>query len=196
MNHFPTYDPDEARLAQIAEASAEQDKPLENHYDSSLENRARGAGAYSFSRDEKERLAQQERLNAVRDETMRARAEAEAIDVKPGEVEGFDPEASSVTSRAKEKRKRELEERRKALEAKRKKVRPTEDVSQARTRTEDQQPAVVVASTSDPFAALEAPSSVPSADMPIGKKGKAKVVNEADVFLAQIENEMLKKRGK
>ncbi|KAK1224073.1 hypothetical protein PQX77_008403 [Marasmius sp. AFHP31] len=194
VNHHPIFIPGDERVAEIKKATAESDKPLETHYDYSLENRARGAGSYNFSRNEQERLAELQKLSARRDETMRARAEAGAIDVKPGEVEGFDPKVGTTQSKAMEKRKRDLEERRAKLEAnKRKKGKSTNGVSQA--RSEDQQPAVFMASANDPFAALEAASSAHAASS-IDNKVKTKVVTEVDVFFAGLESDLLKGRGK
>ncbi|KAF8962760.1 hypothetical protein BDZ97DRAFT_1662498 [Flammula alnicola] len=125
VNHFPTYQPSEERIAEIAKAHAEENNPLGVHYDASKEVRAKGAGFYQFSADEETRAAQMEELKASREETERKRQELGAEDVRPGEVEGMrDGEAATGTgkSRAMEKRKREIEERRKLLEAKRRKL--------------------------------------------------------------------------
>ncbi|EIW57307.1 uncharacterized protein TRAVEDRAFT_37807 [Trametes versicolor FP-101664 SS1] len=196
VNHFPTYEPSQERVEQIRAEYAEENNPLNVHYDASAEVRAKGAGFYQFSGDLETRTRQMEESRKIREETERARAEARAVDLRPGEVEGMHPseEASAATtkSRAMEKRKRELEERRKVLEAKRRKVGGKEDAVAARPspapETGRSTLAAVTAPAADPFAALEALSG--------HAKGKSKMAestfNAADAFLAQLEQDIIK----
>lgn len=196
MNHFPTYEPSEERVEQIRAEYAEENNPLNVHYDASAEVRAKGAGFYQFSGDLETRTRQMEESAKIRQETERARAEARAVDLRPGEVEGMHPsdEASTATtkSRAMEKRKRDLEERRKVLEAKRRKVGGKEDAVGTKPSPAPvsgrSTPAAVTAPASDPFAALEAQSG--------NAKGKRKMAepafNSADAFLAQLEQDIIK----
>ncbi|OJT15212.1 Coiled-coil domain-containing protein 174 [Trametes pubescens] len=196
VNHFPTYEPSQERVEQIRAEYAEENNPLNVHYDASAEVRAKGAGFYQFSGDEETRKRQMEDSRKIREETTRNRAELGAVDVRPGDVEGMHPseEASTATtkSRAMEKRKRELEERRRLLEAKRRKVGGKEDPVAAKLppppKSEGATPAAASVPTSDPFAALEALSG--------NTKGKSKMVepafNAADDFLAQLEQDIMK----
>ena len=113
MNHFPVYEPSAERVAQIAAEHAEENNPLNIHYDASQEVRAKGAGFYQFSGDEETRRAQMEELKMAREETEKTRQETGAVDVRPGEVEGMKDVSGNggtvgVKSRAMEKRKREL----------------------------------------------------------------------------------------
>ncbi|KAF8899941.1 hypothetical protein CPB84DRAFT_1680805 [Gymnopilus junonius] len=188
VNHFPTYQPSEEHLAEIAKAFSEENNPLNIHYDASREVRAKGAGFYQFSADEETRKAQLEELKASREETERIRKEMGAEDIKSGEFEGMrDGEAGTagatgIQSRAMEKRKRDIEERRQLLEAKRRKLRGT-DAPTPPSDSISSKKKPVEAST-DPFAALEALSQ--------GKgKNNVKSVNDADSFLAQLEEEFL-----
>ncbi|KAJ7592997.1 hypothetical protein C8J56DRAFT_779666 [Mycena floridula] len=190
VDHFPIYEQTEERLAEIAKALAEEDNPLGVHYDASREVRAKGAGFYQFSTDETTRQAQMENLKAARDETGKAREEAGAVDIRPGEVEGMQGGSSASKSRAVEKRKREIEDRRKLVEAKRRKLKGGDSTSSA---PPPEEPAVFVASVPDPFVALEAQAKPVTQE-----KGKAKAkesLNEADVFLAQLEQDIIRKRG-
>lgn len=201
VNHFPVYEPSAERVAEIAKAHAEENNPLNMHYDAAQEVRAKGAGFYQFSGDEETRRAQMEELKSARQETEKTRQETGAVDVKPGEVEGMrENDAAGAKSRAVEKRKRELEERRKMVEAKRRKVKHgTDEVapavplpSTAPSLGEPESPAFTAAAA-DPFAALEAKAA------PGRKKGKGKAIpvpNEADAFLAQLEHDFLTKKGK
>ncbi|KDR76324.1 hypothetical protein GALMADRAFT_140036 [Galerina marginata CBS 339.88] len=134
VNHFPTYQPSEERMAEIAKAYAEENNPLGAHYDASKEVRAKGAGFYQFSADEETRATQMEELKASREETARTRTELGAEDVKFGEVEGMRAGEGTgasgpgtLKSRAMEKRKREIEERRQLLEAKRRKLKQSNE---------------------------------------------------------------------
>lgn len=204
MNHFPVYEPSAERVAQIAAEHAEENNPLNIHYDASQEVRAKGAGFYQFSGDEETRRAQMEELKMAREETEKTRQETGAIDVRPGEVEGMkDVSGNGGTvgkSRAMEKRKRELEERRKLIDAKRRKVQgdaeatpnstlpsiPTPSTSKAEPDTDKMTDTPFV----DPFATLEAKSATNR-----GKgKTKAPPASEADAFLAQLEQDFLAAR--
>ncbi|KAI9440040.1 hypothetical protein H4582DRAFT_1944647 [Lactarius indigo] len=123
VNFFPVYEPSADRVAAIKAAAAEENNPLDKHYDASREVRAKGAGFYQFSADDEEaRKRQMEELRQAREETERTRQELGAVDLKAGEAEGMQADASTLQSRAIEKRKRDLEERRKAVEAKRRKL--------------------------------------------------------------------------
>jgi hypothetical protein len=122
VNFFPVYEPSTDRVAAIQAAAAEENNPLDQHYDAKREVRAKGAGFYQFSGDEEARKQQMEELRQAREETERTRQEFGAVDLKAGEAEGMQADASTHPSRAIEKRKRELEERRRAVEAKRTKL--------------------------------------------------------------------------
>jgi len=123
VNHFPVYEPDAARVAEIEQEFAEENNPLNIHYDASKEVRAKGAGFYQFSGDEETRRQQMEELRTAREETGKTRAEFGAADLRPGEGEGMQGGSGGGTSKsaALEKRKRDLEERRKLVDAKRRK---------------------------------------------------------------------------
>ncbi|KAJ7363965.1 hypothetical protein DFH08DRAFT_680719 [Mycena albidolilacea] len=195
VGHFPVYRPSADRVEQIEKEFAEANNPLGVHYDASAEVRARGAGFYQFSQDEETRKAQMEELKSARVETETTRKEMGALDVLPGETEGMqDSGAGGGKSRAMEKRKRELEERRKILDAKRRKLTTGKDNATAA----EPHPAVFTATAEpvftavadDPFAALEVASK---------HKGKAKaqpVANDADKFLAQLEQEFMSGKRK
>jgi hypothetical protein len=195
VGHFPVYRPSADRVEQIEKEFAEANNPLGVHYDASAEVRARGAGFYQFSNDEETRKAQMEELKSARVETETTRKEMGALDVLPGETEGMqDSGAGGGKSRAMEKRKRELEERRKILDAKRRKLTTGKDNATAA----EPHPAVFTATAEpvftavadDPFAALEVASK---------HKGKAKaqpVANDADKFLAQLEQEFMSGKRK
>ncbi|KAH9031071.1 hypothetical protein EDB84DRAFT_1562377 [Lactarius hengduanensis] len=123
INFFPVYEPSADRVAAIKAAAADENNPLDKHYDASREVRAKGAGFYQFSADDEEaRKRQMEELRQAREETERTRQERGAVDLRAGEAEGMQADASTLQSRAIEKRKRDLEERRKAVEAKRRKL--------------------------------------------------------------------------
>jgi hypothetical protein len=129
VNHFPVYEPDAVRVSEIEKEFAEENNPLNIHYDASKEVRAKGAGFYQFSGDDETRRRQMEELKTHREETGKTRVDFGAVDLKPGEVEGMhigggvDGAGGSGTSKsaAFEKRKRDLEERRKLVDAKRRK---------------------------------------------------------------------------
>jgi len=186
---------------------AEENNPLNVHYDASKEVRAKGAGFYQFSADEETRLKQMEELKSVREETERKRQELGAEDAKPGE-EGMTVEG--VKSKAMEKRKRELEERKKLIEAKRKKARVADEGS-----IPSVQPPVTLAKSSesipnhhtgvaehsekkstaavsdDPFAVLEGQTKSGRE-----KKGKDNATSEAESFLSQLAQEFLATKAK
>ena len=209
MNHFPVYEPSAERIAQIAAEHAEENNPLNIHYDASREVRAKGAGFYQFSADDETRRAQMEELKMARDETEKTRQETGAIDVRPGEVEGMRDEsgnggAGGVRSRAMEKRKSELQERRSMIDAKRRKVKGDADKrsnpvssaepipSSSKTQTAADSIAGGPPASIDPFATLEAKTTLKQ------RKGKGKTIsppiNEADAFLAQLEQDFLASR--
>ncbi|KAJ7170622.1 hypothetical protein C8R43DRAFT_1085189 [Mycena crocata] len=191
VGHFPVYQPSTDRVAKIEKEHAEANNPLGVHYDASAEVRAKGAGFYQFSKDEETRKAQMDELKSARDETEKSRKETGALDVLPGEVEGMQDSNSAANgrSRAMEKRKRELEERRKMVDAKRRK---TAVVHDSASTTAEADKAVFTAVATDPFAALEVAAAAPA-------KGKGKAQpkeNEADKFLAQLEQDFLSGRKK
>lgn len=173
VNFFPVYEPSSERVAEIQAAAAEENNPLNIHYDAGREVRAKGAGFYQFSADEETRKKQMEELQQVRHETEKTRQELGAVDLKAGEVEGMQDGPNALRSRAIEKRKRELEERRKLVEAKRRKLQPG-----------DSSPA---ASTQPP-----APSSEPTVAVPTQTPGPNPVVapSAADNFLAALERDL------
>ena len=122
VNFFPVYEPSSDRVAAIQAAAAEEDNPLNQHYDASREVRAKGAGFYQFSADEETRKQEMDGLMQARQETEKTRQELGAVDLKAGEAEGMQEAPNALRSRAIEKRRRGLEERRKAVEAKRRKL--------------------------------------------------------------------------
>ena len=197
MNHFPVYTPSEDRIAEIEKTFAEENNPLNVHFNATKENRAMGAGFYQFSGDEETRRAQMEEFKATREETMKVRQETGAVDIKAGEVEGMRM-GEIARSRAVEKRKREIEERRALIEAKRKKVKAEESEEPRPPSASATEPATHPVhqtandTTIDPFAAVE--THTPS------KKEKTKKSRseptEADAFLAQLEKDLLDSRRK
>ncbi|KAF8440525.1 hypothetical protein L210DRAFT_3612382 [Boletus edulis BED1] len=193
VNFFPVYEPSAERIKAVQDELAEPDNPLSSHYDASKEVRAKGAAFYQFSGDEETRKKQLEELRTVREETKRTREDLGAMDVRPGDVEGMREESGQSTSRALEKRKREIEERRALLEAKRKKTKviPERDGISSGSVT---LPMTFVAN--DPFVALEKKvvasiSRTPEAPQTHTAKSEHP---GADAFLAQLEQDMLKKR--
>ena len=216
VNHFPTYQPSEERVTEIAKAFAEENNPLGVHYDASREIRAKGAGFYQFSADEETRKVQMQELDALREETAKTRQELGAVDIKPGDIEGMrDGEApgtvGATKSRAMEKRKRDLEERRNMIEAKRKKLKLHDGAaSRVNANTASEAPSLSTHSatqpmevkkldvvqptiSSDPFAALE--SQALSSNIKEKKKA-VPATSEADTFLADLEQEFLGSRIK
>lgn len=187
VNHYPTYKQSEERIAEIAKEFAEENNPLNVHYDATREVRAKGAGFYQFSGDEETRRRQMEELKSVREDTEKSRKESGAVDVLPGEVEGM--QEASTKSRAMEKRKREIEERRKLLEEKRKKRKvdtpahlgmPIPVPSQVQVSPPPQKEV-------DPFAVLETTAVTQKTTTKASPPG-----NDADAFLAQLERDFLK----
>lgn len=201
--HFPTYVPSEERMEEIAKKYAESNTPLVDRYDSTRENRAKGAGFYQFSADEETRQAQMDALKAAREETEKTRQETGAVDIRPGEMEGIMREGGGGgeakgkgASRAMEKRKRELEERRKLVEAKRRKVaekRAEAEAQGASAGPSAPQPPPPQMDYTDPFAVLEASRTVNTTK----SQTKTQHANAADDFLASLEQEFLgtTKRG-
>jgi len=160
-------------MAEVAKQYAEENNPLNLHYDASREVRAKGAGFYQFSGDEETRKAQMAELKASRDETTKTRQELGAQDIMPGQEEGMT--ADGVESRAMEKRKREVEDRRQMVEAKRRKLQALREARQSSQshspsntemdsllsymRVSSQSPQMLSATSTDPFSVLEAQSS-------------------------------------
>ncbi|KAK7690788.1 hypothetical protein QCA50_005888 [Cerrena zonata] len=199
VNHFPTYQPSDERIAEINASLVEENNPLNIHYDASQEVRAKGAGFYQFSADEVTRRKEMEDLKKAREDTEKTREELGAVDVRPGEVEGMVQESEGVgeqlkKSRAMEKRKRELEERRKMLDAKRRKTNHGNEPPSIKIEVQEPMgPPAIVQAPLDPFAALEAQTPLPKLDL----KGKGKMKEDpADAFLAALERDILKGTNK
>ena len=198
VNFFPVYEPSAERVKAVQDELAEANNPLSSHYDASKEVRAKGAGFYQFSGDDETRKKQMEELKTVREETKKTREDLGAMDVRPGEVEGMREESAQPASRALEKRKREIEERRALLEAKRKKTKviPEGDKDGVTGQSSSSVTPPVTFVASDPFVALEKKAVVPTSHIPetpetrTTKNGHS----DADAFLAQLEQEILKKR--
>lgn len=183
VNFFPVYEPSSDRVAAIQAAAAEEDNPLNIHYDADREVRAKGAGFYQFSADEETRKKQMEELQQARHETEKTRQESGAVDLKAGEVEGMmqqDDAPNALRSRAIEKRKRELEERRKLVEAKRRKLLPDGNKSPAAAAatTATQPPAPP---SEEPTVAVPAPTETAAPPRPDAAS------SAADNFLAALE---------
>ncbi|KIP05024.1 hypothetical protein PHLGIDRAFT_74899 [Phlebiopsis gigantea 11061_1 CR5-6] len=202
-------EPEELDPFVICASLAEENNPLNIHYDASKEVRAKGAGFYQFSGDAETRRSQMEELKNARDETGKTRQELGAVDLRPGEMEGMATDAVPQKSRALEKRKRELEERRRLLEAKRRKKDPGSgtpepideipvfsmppDPPQGQPEhPPDHSPHNTSQEPADPFAVLEVKASSRSG------KGKqtTRPINDADAFLASLEQDMLGKRSR
>ena len=182
VNHFPVYEPDAVRTAEIEKEFAEESNPLNIHYDASKEVRAKGAGFYQFSADEETRRRQMEELQTAREETGKTRAEFGAVDLRPGEAvemhAGGSGAAGSGKSAALEKRKRDLEERRRLVDAKRRKK-----IGDSNTIEPLPTPLPTMLKSRDAAQAAERPS----------ESGSAKTVapNPADDFLAQLERDIM-----
>lgn len=170
--------------------------------------RAKGAAFYSFSKNEEERAREMEELRSARVETEKTRRETGATDVRPGEGSGIvdgvgaDGEVmgSASNSRAMEKRKKELEERRSLIEAKRKKMK------EAKSKVVGEEPPTTTTKLDtkaneegqlDPFSMVE---KTQRKDDTKPEKGKSRWDEKrtpkdiaADAFLAQLENELVKK---
>ncbi len=177
VNFFPVYEPSTDRVAAIKAAAAEENNPLNQHYDASREVRAKGAGFYQFSDDEEARKKQMEELRQAREETERSRQELGAVDLKAGEAEGMQADASTLPSRATEKRKRELEERRKAVEAKHRKLQNGGNPSAAPTRS--------------PAPTSESAGAVPNKK---AASNRDPASSAADSFLAALERDLAMNR--
>ena len=174
VNFFPVYEPSSDRVAAIQAAAAEENNPLNQHYDASREVRAKGAGFYQFSADEETRKDQMDGLRQARQETEKTRQELGAVDLKAGEVEGMQEAPNALRSRAIEKRRRELEERRKAVEAKRRKLQIGDGPSAAATQSPaPPSESTTVVRTSAAAQNVDAPSSA-----------------AADNFLAALERDL------
>ncbi|KIJ12824.1 hypothetical protein PAXINDRAFT_163838 [Paxillus involutus ATCC 200175] len=193
VGFFPVYEPSAERIKAVEEEFAEAENPLSAHYDASKEVRAKGAAFYQFSADEETRKQQMEELRAAREETKKTREDLGALDVQPGAVEGLrEEEGDSSGSRALAKRKREIENRRALLEAKRRKVKTEEAMPATSSSTSTAPPASLV--SSDPFTMLEQVSASDShAPKPLDTR-PTNHVDDADSFLAQLEQDMFKKR--
>lgn len=182
VNFFPVYEPSSDRVAAIEAAAAEENNPLNQHYDASREVRAKGAGFYQFSADEETRKQEMDGLRQARQETEKTRQELGAVDLKPGEAEGMQDAPNALRSRAIEKRRRELEERRKAVEAKRRKL-----------QTGGGPPSSAAATQSSPAPAP--PPSEPTTVVPLRTSAAAPDVDDApssaaDNFLAALERDL------
>ncbi|TFK85049.1 hypothetical protein K466DRAFT_601503 [Polyporus arcularius HHB13444] len=189
VNHYPTYQPTEERWEQLAAQAAEDNKPLNTHFDSTREVRAVGAAYYKFSGNEEAREQEQARLKELRQETSKTRELLKAPDIPAGAVEGMQGAPESTKSRAAEKRKRLLEERNKQLEARRKKRKAGEDTALAQ-ETSIAGPSNVPPPTptplhSDPFAVVEAHKST---------QAVKQEADAADDFLAKLEQDVLLKQ--
>ncbi|VDB88416.1 unnamed protein product [Peniophora sp. CBMAI 1063] len=116
-HHFNTYEQTAERLAEIKESL--KDEPLAKFFDSAQEMRDLGPAYMKLGATEEERQRNLAALKEAHAETLRNRAEAGAVDVKPGQ-EGM--QASDVPrNSALEKRKREMEARREIIRAKKQK---------------------------------------------------------------------------
>lgn len=177
VNFFPVYEPSSDRVAAIQAAAAEENNPLNIHYDASREVRAKGAGFYQFSADEETRKKQMEELRQARQETGMSRQQLGAVDLKAGEVEGMQEAPNALRSRAIEKRKRELEERRKLVEAKRRKL-----------LNGNNPPAVAV--TQPPASAPSSEPIVAVPTEPTAAPSTGAASSAADNFLAALERDL------
>ncbi|CAA7267147.1 unnamed protein product [Cyclocybe aegerita] len=200
VNHFPTYQPSEDRVAEIEKAYAEENNPLNVHYDASREVRAKGAAFYQFSGDEETRRQQMEEMKASREETERMRRNLGSEDVKPGEVEGMQDDSGNTgegvaRSRAMEKRKREIEERRKLLDAKRRKLKKsdTPEASNPPTSTPTTMATTTTASGEERGKTTSSVSDDPSATL--DNASKAQHPN-ADPFAALESQTSKESKGK
>lgn len=195
VNFFPVYEPSAERVKAVQDELAEADNPLSAHYDPTGEVRAKGAAFYQFSGDEETRKKQMEELRAAREETKKTREDTGAMDIRPGEVEGMRETSGPSVSRAVEKRKREIEERRALLEAKRKKTKVTPEENGAKS-SEAMPPVTFVATANDPLLTLEKKAAASTSRTPETSETHPTTsgYSEADAFLAQLEQDMLKKR--
>ncbi|KAL4064523.1 hypothetical protein V8B97DRAFT_318898 [Scleroderma yunnanense] len=195
-NFFPVYEPSAERVKAVEEELIEAQKRPDMHYDAAKEVRAKGAAFYQFSADEETRKQQMEELRSAREETKKTREETGAVNVLPGEVEGMRAEeASGSTNRAFEKRKREIENRRALLDEKRKKLKVDGKPPPSLPTLQSQSPPVFNQAV-DPFAALETQVSKSPSSQHEAATVHSKVAStvDADAFLAQLEQEVLKKQ--
>ncbi|SCV73536.1 BQ2448_7462 [Microbotryum intermedium] len=109
QRHFPVYEPDPEKLAQIARETRQAKGPLVDRYDASKEKRTRGAGHLDLGRDEQTRKERLDSLMRIRDEAQVAREALQGV----GGVQG-------KREMDKEERKRKLSEKREQVEASRK----------------------------------------------------------------------------
>ncbi|KAK0235846.1 hypothetical protein EDD85DRAFT_617666 [Armillaria nabsnona] len=208
VNHFPIYTPSADRVAEIEKMHAEENNPLGVHYDATSEVRAKGAGFYQFSGDEETRQRQMEELRAVREETQATRQGQGAVDASVEGMVAGGSGAGEGVGKGVEKRKREIEERRRKIEAKRRKLKGEPAVADDPTitataiRKDDEETAVFVAgapepepdTAPDPFAAFESQQVTERNRSKDKGKGRS---DEADAFLASLENDILnRKKGK
>ncbi|KAI0691522.1 hypothetical protein C8T65DRAFT_834153 [Cerioporus squamosus] len=192
VNYFPMYVPTEERKQQIDAQRAEEDTPLETHYDPTREVRDLGSANYKFSKNEDVRKQQQRELKERAEEAARNRELLQAPNVRAGAVEGMQGGPESAKTRAAEKRKRLLEERNKQLEARRKKRKAGEDTPPAQDiptagPSNVPQPTATPAQD-DPFAAVEARTHKKS------NQAVKQEIDAADDFLAKLEQDVLLKQ--
>ncbi|KAI1797359.1 hypothetical protein LXA43DRAFT_410919 [Ganoderma leucocontextum] len=193
VNHFPVYEHSLERQAQILAAAAES--PIDVYYDSSREVRTQGGGAYKFSHDPTHRGMEKGELDDRREETTIARQEAGAQDKR---VEGMraDEALGSAPARsiAMERRKRELEERKKQLEArKRKKTGKEGETAQESSASPTKPGTPVSAVAASPLPGSEAKGAAQKGTSTKKDGPRAPPPNAADAFLAQLEQDMLKR---
>jgi len=188
VEHYPVYQPSADRVAEIEKEYAEENNPLNLHYDASKEVRAKGAGFYQFSGDDESRQRQMEELRLAREETEKSRQDVGAVNVKPGDVEGMQAEGSR--SRALEKRKRELEERRKLLDAKRRKTKGNDDSKDQSNLLSTAEPGYTI--SIQPFHSVPDNGVIASDAQP---PAVATMKDLADDFLARLEKDILDRKG-
>ncbi|KAH9945244.1 uncharacterized protein BXZ73DRAFT_96234 [Epithele typhae] len=186
--HFPTFEPSAERREAIQTELAESQKSPAHYYDSTLEVRTRGAGAYNLPLDKDERERALQSMADSRAETNLNREATGAITVKPGEVEGMVADGP--------KRKRGQAERERAKEARKQEIKnykkkrtkgPELDAVEHSTaprasETTSPVPALGGPKVVDPFAALEA--TVTTDRMRGNPSSHGKSSTEADAFLA------------
>ena len=77
QTHFPVFEISQEELQKRQRALAEADLPI--HYDANSENRTRGAGHYTFSKDVEERAEQMESIKAGRAAVDRDKQAEDAV---------------------------------------------------------------------------------------------------------------------
>ncbi|THV03230.1 hypothetical protein K435DRAFT_651680 [Dendrothele bispora CBS 962.96] len=188
---FATYEPTTERIDKINQEYAEENNPIDTHYDAGREVRDKGALFYNFSANKAEREREMEELRAERMKTKEMRQETGAIDIRPGEREGM-REEESVKGGA---RKRNLEARKQMLasnNAKRRKLQGTEEQDHkeplsSNNQSKDDPTAseatslISSSSTVDPLAVLEASMHTQQT-----KTSKTSIHEDADLFLASL----------